>query len=112
MTEHFWVHVLSDYEQTEWRFSEEPDGVLSLHVWTDGRREWTVTRDASWFCEGCLLDVRIPRSDWKHRDDCTGFKSDAVTPPGNGWRRCRKPPFMQLQSDQPSTVWYRKAVRS
>jgi hypothetical protein len=112
VTEH-WIHVLRGHDRIEQRYAEEPSDRLSLHVWVYGDREYTATHHRMWFCDGCLLDVRIPSSSWKHRDDCTGILYFQVTPSGAGWNLLKKPPsFIKLDPDRPSSVWWRKAVRS
>src|ERR1700726_2204952 len=122
---HYFLYVVPALNRTEWHFEIKPDMVPSLLVWTatnirakNGKRsgnEWTATYDAVYSCEGCLIDVRIPSSQWKHRDDCQRLNYIPVTPPGNGWRRCSAVPGFikpQLSAYRRSTVWVRKAVVS
>jgi hypothetical protein len=109
----YWINVQRD--GSERKFAQEPMDCLTLHVWACGDREYTATFHDSWFCDGCLIDVREPSgfSREKHRDDCTGFWYAVKQPPGKGWRSGKPPPsFVKLSTDRPSSSWWRKAVRS
>jgi hypothetical protein len=112
VSEH-WVHILRGHDRIEQRYAEEPSDRLSLHVWVCGDREYTATHHRMWFCDGCLVDVRIPPSSrWEHhQDDCTGVVYFQVTPSGAGWKLLKKPPsFIKLHPDRPSSVWWRRVT--
>ncbi len=83
----YWLHVAPNGE--EQRFTTRPLNIPTLRVWIVGETEYTATFN---------------------------FDRSIVEPRGQRWRQYEwvqdcLPDFVKLDSG-PSTVWYRKAVRS
>jgi hypothetical protein len=122
LTAEYWLHVKSD--GTEIQFDKEPmprganPPIPNIRVWVVGRcaREYTVTFNRSERCQGCIDGRRLGEfMPGKHRNNCTGWTSVPVKPPGEGWIRSNyvheeiRP---LLKADPSSTLWGREARRT